>query len=250
MKKRTLFWAIACMALTTACGGQKPEQKAPTQSITTTETDPSTTYGLACDGCNDTIAVVLRDIDAAPDTFNILDAMRQRKVFGRPQIGDKLALVLNADDSTKADIVIDLEVLKGTWCYEVMPTLRRRPGMTEAQAKQMMEHMPDSLKEEMMEPREYGFTIKADNEMTPIGTAYRGQTSDEKGPFEYPKLKRYRQWRLVAGRLILTETRHDSLGNVTPTSSDTADLIRLHRDTLVLRFAEGDQKYYRKQVQN
>ena len=44
----------------------------------------------------------------------------------------------------------------------------------------------------------------------------------------------------------MSEGARDSLGNITVTNTDTAQLVLLHRDTLVLRFNEGEQGYYRK----
>ena len=233
------------LALTAACSSQHPQKEVTAQEAVA-DNDDTTVYGLACDGCTDTIIVVLRNIEGNPDTFNILEASRQRQIFGRPNIGDQLALVRNAEDSTVADLVIDLEELKATWCYEAKPTLRKRADISEQEVQRMLANMPAEEKEKMMTPREYGFQIKGDNEMMPVGLAYRAQTSDDESPFEYPPLKRYRQWRLNNGRLILTETQRDSLGNTHPVSSDTAELVLLAPDTLILRFADGERGYYRR----
>jgi hypothetical protein len=63
---------------------------------------------------------------------------------------------------------------------------------------------------------------------------------------EYPVLKRYREWHLFNGHLILNETMLDSLGNQQLVCSDTADFVLMRRDSLVLRFADGERSYYRK----
>jgi hypothetical protein len=39
----------------------------------------------------------------------------------------------------------------------------------------------------------------------------------------------------------------DSVGNILPVSSDTADLVLLRPDTLVLRFGDEVKGYYKKE---
>ena len=246
MRRQTLFILAIAAALLAACGKAKPVPA--TDEETTTDMQPgwpgdSTLYGLACDGCTDTLLVILTDTGNDPDTFNILNASRQQRVFGRPMIGDMLAILLNKDDHKTADIVIDLEELKGDWCYMVKPELRQRAGMT---GKVKEEVLPDTLLEELMQPREYGVSIKSGYTAQPIGRSYRAMTSDEESPVVYPPLKRYREWHIQNGRLVLTETRLDSLGNTHAMSSDTADFVLMRRDTLVLRFGSTEQGYYRK----
>ena len=80
----------------------------------------------------------------------------------------------------------------------------------------------------------------------PIGLVRQGNTTDDRSPVEYPVLKRYHEWRLLNGRLILNETRRDSLGEQQLVSSDTAEFVRLRLDSLVLRFNDGEHSYYRK----
>ena len=43
-------------------------------------------------------------------------------------------------------MVIDLDELKATWCYVVMPKMRPRDGMGRNAQNRMMAHMPDSIK--------------------------------------------------------------------------------------------------------
>ena len=98
---------------------------------------------------------------------------------------------------------------------------------------------------ELMQPREYGVEIKSEHIARPIGIT-RTMTSDEESPVVFPPLKRYREWRIFNGRLILNETTRDTLGTVTVTNSDTATFVLLRRDTLVLRFNDGEQGFYRR----
>lgn len=244
----TLTLFLATLLLTVACSGGSSsltgDDNTPTDSIGLLPGD-SMLYGLACEGCNDTIVVVLSDLSANPDTFDVLEASRNRMMFGRPMVGDEIALLVNSDDSTVADMVVDLEQLKGRWCYQVTPTLRPRAGMSEQQQKEFAGRMPDSIRRRVMQPREYGMELLPSWQARPIGLQ-RQRNNRGQSPVTYPKLKLYRQWHLLNGRLVLTQARlgqSDSLG----LQSDTADFVALRRDTLTLTFTDGKtQTYYRK----
>jgi len=248
MRLRAIILPSVCALLIGACSSQQPAKSEAANEVENKVTDDSTIYGLACDGCTDSIIVVLSNVENDPDTFSIIGAMQNHQCFGRPLIGDRLAVVRNAEDSTVADIVINLDGLMATWCYKVTPTLRKHAGMSDEENKRILAMMPDSIREALMVEREYGYQFKSDYSVQPIGMAFRATTSDEEGPLEYPSMKRYRQWRIHQGRLILTETKRDSLGNIKPIGSDTAQLVLMRRDSLVLRFADGDHSYYKKEV--
>lgn len=246
MKKTRSFLLFLSLFMMFSCGSK---QNPSTSTLIVAQQEiagDSTLYGLACDGCTDTILVILRDIKADPDTLNILNATRNHRIFGTLSIGDKVAVVLNRKDSAVADLVIDMESLRGKWCYEVMPTLRKRADMTEQVARQQFDELPDSLRDLLMMPREYGFHILGERNIKPVGRSIRTQTDDEESPVEYPVMKQYRDWHLYNGRLVLSETSSDSLGQQHITSNDTAKLVMLTPDTLVLRFADGTRGYYNK----
>lgn len=125
---------LALVALTMAfagCGGGKNGKDIDKVKVVNDVRLPgdSTFYGLACDGCTDSVLVVLPADDSDPVSFNIIGAMRDRKVFGRPKIGDMMAVVVNKSDRRKADMVIDVEELKGTWVYLSMPKMRKHAPM-------------------------------------------------------------------------------------------------------------------------
>lgn len=244
MKK--LLYLVLVIAAIASCGKKKEPQKEAEMSISTEVNvdGDSTVYGLACDGCTDTILVFLPRSGGDPDTFNILNASRRQHVFGHPMIGDRMAVVINPENPKVADLVIDLEELNGEWCYQVMPRLKERAGMTEAIKREML---ADSAIQQLMQPREYGFQIKSDYTARPIGSVYRTMSNDDESPIEYPTLKRYREWHIFNGRLVLNETTRDSLGNQVVTGRDTAEFVLMRRDTLVLRFADGERGYYRKE---
>ena len=242
------FWLVTVAAmLTVACGGKKENEAENSEYISMEQNEPgdSTVYGLACDGCSDTILVFLPWTGGDPDTIYILNATKEHQVFGRPMIGDKLAVVMNKENPKMADLVVDLEELKGEWCYLVKPQLRERAGMSETAQRHELREANDTMFKELMQPREYGVEIKSEHIARPIGIT-RTMTSDEESPVVFPPLKRYSEWRILNGRLILNETTRDTLGTVTVTNSDTATFVLLRRDTLVLRFNDGEQGFYRR----
>lgn len=247
MKKTTFFIVMSAVLLAIACGKKQEAAETTEEAIAPEQaTDDKTVYGLACDGCTDTILVLLRDIDGDPDTFDILDASRNQQVFGHAKIGDQMGVVLADDSSNVAAMVIDIDEMKGSWCYLVEPTLRKRADVSKEMEQEFLKKVPDSVMRRLMQPREYGFELRNDHQAQPIGIVRRGNTTDDRSIVEFPEAKRYREWKFLNGRLILNETRHDSLGNQQIIGSDTADLVMLRRDTLVLRFADKEQGYYRK----
>jgi len=239
--KQTLITVIFAALLIAACT-TRPQQTATSESIKgeAAHSGDSTIYGLACEGCTDSILVFLSFSGGDPDTFDIIAARQQHHVFGRPSIGDELAVVRNPEDSTRADLVINLERLKGEWCYLVTPKLKLPAGMQESAPP-----LPDSLRQKWLQPREYGFEIRNDYAARPIGVQRPGSV-DEQAPVEYPAVKRYREWRIFNGLLLLTETRRDSLGEQHAIDTDTAEIVLLRRDSLVLRFKDTEQSYYRR----
>ena len=99
----------------------------------------------------------------------------------------------------------------------------------------------------IMAPVEYCLKLKADN--TAQATGYRRNTSRNQSPAVYPDIHRYTEWRLFNGRLIL---HADTIAGFTQEGevpvTDTADIVVLRRDTLILRFGDKEQSYYRKIV--
>lgn len=232
--------------LVIGCGQNKTEEQiAEIQKQLTIEGD-TTIYGLACDGCNDTIIVYLQSpyMGSDPDTLNILEATRSHHIFGHPRIGDKVAIMRNDSDATVADIVIVIEDLQAEWCYKVRPSLRQRAGMDETN----LLTLPDSLRKRLFMEREYGIHLKSDGTALPIGMMRRGGTSDEESPVVYPELRRYFEWHIFNGQLVLQTSRTDSTGVKSFMVSDTADIVMITPDTLVLRFSDHEQAYYKRMV--
>ena len=245
--KNTLFISLFAAVMTTvlsACGGKDSktkEESVPADSlaysIVKKEKGDSTLYGLACDGCTDSVVVFLPYEGGDPVTYEIIDARRLGKVFGRPKIGDRLALLVNPDDKEEATLVINLDDLKGAWCNTFKPKFRDLEKMPRRLQRRMMADMPDSVKQKFLVPKEFGFEIKGTSTVTSIGSRQRAETSDEMSPVEYPNQKRYSEWRIYNGHLLLATKKH---------GIDTADIVLLRPDTLVLRFKDKEQGYYRK----
>lgn len=243
--KRTFIILTATAMLLGAChSGTQTEKNSTVYNETVTLEGDSTVYGLACDGCTDSILVYLPFSGGDPDTIDILNARVQRKVFGRPEVGDEVAFVLNASNKKVADLVINIDRLKGSWCYQVMPKLRRRLGASADSVVQLPPDFPDSLRKKWFQPREYGLELQRDNMVRPIGAQTRGR--EQQGPVEYPEMKRYREWHIYNGHLLLMETRRDTTGTRKIVSTDTTDIVVMRHDSLLLRFADHEQGYYRK----
>lgn len=243
--KRTIFFFLSAVLLTMACGNHTKQSngtEAENDSLAFILKGDSTVYGLVCDGCTDTILVFLPadNISADPDTFNILNATRRRHVFGELKVGDNIAVVRNSNDSTVADYVIDMESLLATWCYKVMPALRVRADMVGKNERQIVNNLPDSIRELLDIAREYSMQIKGDHSVTSRGFFRPGE--DENAIVQYPHVKRYGQWHLFNGRLLLKELAFDTLGNTYISNIDTAEFMLMRKDTLVLKFnSEGGQ---------
>lgn len=195
----------------------------------------STVYALAAAGSSDSVLVFLRlpYHGEDPDTIDVLGALQRRQVFGRAEVGDNVAILPGQGDSARCVIVT--EKLAGRWCYEVSPILRRKMGDGP---------LPERLQKLLEEKREYGMTMKLSGEVYTMG-AYPRQ-ADERTPVVWPHAKNYGRWALYNGRLVLSEVKRDTAGVATVIGTDTADFVRLRRDTLVLRFSDGERKYYRK----
>ena len=244
--KHFALYILAALVLA-ACSTSLPQQ--PTaNSRTMADSDDTTIYGLVCDGSNDTIIVFLHDpYDGTdPDTLNILEASRAQQVFGALRIGDKVAIIRDTADDKRASLVIVTQDLLGQWCYKVKPTLRRRVAMDSLATDSLISEQPDSIKRMLNTEVEYGVTLKIDSVAMPIGMGADRTYTDGAQLVEFPPLKRYRQWYIRDGKLLLTQMKLDSLGNTAPLSTDTATLVVLTPDTLVLRFPDGEQAYYKK----
>lgn len=211
----------------------------------------SAVYGLACDGCNDTIVVVLPEDNSDPVTYNIMEAKRRKRVLGKVQIGDRLCIVLNKKNKKKADVVVDIDKLAGIWCYIVMPKMRDAGQMSAKAQARMMNNMSDSLKETYLIPREYGFYLKRDCIASSVGYVDDNNALAQESPVEYPPLGYFTAWHLWNGMLVITSGTPSSKNNgqidVKSLQNDTCSIDYLYGDSLVLSSDGVSRSYYRKE---
>ena len=231
--KKALFLLFAC-SLLAACG-KKSHPQPHEQSISTFRNLPgdSAVYGLACDGSTDSILILLPLSGTDPDTFDIINAFQEHRLMGRPHIGDHLAVIVSNDSTREVLTTINMSTLTGQWNYMVTPTLRHRPDASRP--------LPDSIRQRLLAPREY--TLRLRNGGTAFAFGSYQHKSNSMSPVDYPTLKHYTHWHLYNGRLVLAT---DSARNETP---DTATIVLLRRDSLVLRFSDHEQAYYRHKQQ-
>ncbi len=209
-----------------------------------------TVYGLACEGCNDTVVVLLPNDGGDPVTYNILDATRRHKIRGNISIGDWIGVVLNPTDKTKADLVIDLDELKGIWCYIVMPKMRDFEHMSNRKQAQALAAMPDSVKQTYYIPREYGFWLRRRWQAQSVGYVQEKTSLEEESPVVYPALGYFTGWHIWNGYFVMVSGKPviDKDGNygVSELSYDTCSIDYLGNDSLVLSDRDGSRSYYRK----
>ena len=241
----TLFSLLVALALFVACGKGEDKQIQNEDVIlpkSYISVGDSMIYGLACDGCSDSVLVLLPDSGGDPVYYNILEARMNRKVFGRPSIGDNLAIMTDSLNPDVITMLVNIEKVKGTWYYYEMPHLRHHIAQQDSNAVNRMltpeqKERRDSFLRQYMVPREYVYTLKRDYTMVTSGGPPRNSSLDANTPVEYPKIKRYTEWHLHNGKLILTyggmpvSGGRDSVELV----NDTADFVLLRNDTMALR---------------
>lgn len=249
MKKFTLFILFIAAILCTSCNNhsQPTEEKQSTVGTSTSIEGDSTLYGLACHGCTDSVLIFLPGKGGDPVAYNILQANTQGRVIGRPQVGDWVAVIVNGEDSLKADMVIDLDQLKGTWVQLVRPTLRERLVIEGGNVP----HEPDdsTLIQKLMRPVEMGFSLKRHYSAQAIGRRY-GLSSTENSPVIYPVPRNYTGWHVINGQLVLTVEEQSADTTAVPkTENDTASFVMMLKDSLVLKFGDEVKHYYRRHEQ-
>ncbi len=242
--------ACFCFALALASCNTKEMKDEEVPFLTQRMKGDSAVYGLACDGCNDTVIVMLPETMGDPKTYNVYEAKRKGHVLGKIQIGDKLCVMLNKKDSTKADLVVDMNDLMGIWCYIVMPRLRDAGKMTAGQERAMMNNMSDSLKEIYLIPREYGFYLKPDWQAQSVGYVNDDNSLADESPVVFPSLGFFTGWHLWNGQLMIASGTPEFGKNgqikIKDTHYDTCAIDYLNDDSLVLSSDGVSRSYYKK----
>lgn len=230
------------MTVMASCGGKADNSASADESgiVEYRENAPgdSTLYGLACDGCNDSMVVILPYAGGNPDTFDIVRATRRNMIYGQPRIGCRMALNINPKNRREAWQVIVLDDIEQQWSIKVMP--------------EIIGEQPDSVVKQLMVPHEYSYLLKSNNQMRTIGNIYPAGTSDEQKPVEYPTITQYNKWSIYNGKLILAfdmqniiTADNDTLQPNASIVSDTAEIVYMTADSLVLRINNKQKEFYR-----
>lgn len=255
MKASYIFLsALFCLAFALASCNTKEIKDEDTPALTQRLKGDQAVYGLACDGCNDTVIVLLPETMGDPITYNIFDAKRKGRVLGKIQIGDQLCVVRNKKDSTKADLVVDMNKLMGIWCYIVMPKLRNADQMTASETRAEMNNMSDSLKAIYLIPREYGFYLKPDWQAQSVGYVDDNNSLADESPVVYPGLGYFTAWHMWNGQLLI-ESGTPKFGKagqvkVSDLHYDTCSVDYLTDDSLILSGDGVSKGYYKKNSVN
>ena len=255
-RTKAIFAAWGLIALMAACVQKESEKPLPEPTSEgklnreqLLEGD-STIYGLACEGCNDSVVILLPGDGSDPVTYNIIDAHRHNRVMGRLKVGDWIGLMRNPTDSTVADFVLNLDELKGTWCYVVMPKWRDATNMTPQAQAILEESMPDSVKKEFFVPREYGFSLKRQWTAQSVGYVRKSPLEDQ-SPVVYPRLLYFTEWHILNCRLVMTSREYQKKDDseemeLAGYRNDTCDVVFLSGDSLVLASDGESRGYYRR----
>lgn len=251
MRASLIFLSVLfCLTLTLTSCNTKEIKDEETPALTQRVKGDQGIYGLACNGCNDTVVVMLPETMGDPVTYNILDAKRKGRILGKIQIGDRLCVMLNKKDPTKADLVVDMDKLMGIWCYIVMPKMRNADNMSTSQERAMISNMSDSLKAIYLIPREYGFYLKPDWQAQSVGYIDDNNSLAEESPVVYPALGYFTGWHLWNGELMIESgtpkfNRNGQI-KVADLHNDTCSIDYLDDDSLVLSSDGVSRSYYKK----
>ena len=234
---------LLILGLSVTLGGCR-KQRSPVPDETDNEPvnikDNTMVYGLSCDGSSDSV-IVLWPFGGDPVSYSCIDAKRQGCIIGKPQIGDWVGIMVNPEDTTEASFVINLDQLKGTWTYPVLPVMKELGQMSKRMQHRMMKNLPDSVKQTYFIPREYGFTLKRGNDAQAVGRIMRSNTLEDDSPVLYPEVRNYRKWYTCNGKLLLVsydymmqgkEEEQRTRSNV---AIDTLEFVYMDNDSLILK---------------
>ena len=252
--KSKLFAVISAVLLTvTACSNKDKRGSDPKSGHTNDEMKmigDKTVYGLACEGCNDSTILLLPNDGSDPIKYDIIDAHNKKRVLGNIHVGDWIGVVLNKQDKHVADEVVNLDELKGIWCYVVMPKMRNYENMSKKLQKRIMKNMPDSVKQTYLVPREYGFWLKRQWTAQSVGYVSSQSSLEDESPVVYPQLGYFTGWHIWNGKLVVVSAtpvfnKNNTITTINP-RNDTCNIDYLGEDSLVLSDSDGARSYYRK----
>ena len=195
LKTTSLFVLLPMFLLFIACGKTEimQEMKETTNIKSYVSKGDTMLYGLACDGCSDSVLVFLPDSGGDPINYSILEARLNHQVFGRPRIGDRMAVLVDTANPKALMLAINMEQVNGTWYYEEMPQPRHRTAVPSSNTNEGEQQMSeedrqrrDSFIQTYMVPREYSYTFKRDQTVNTQGGPPRSSSLDRNTPVEYP----------------------------------------------------------------
>ncbi|WP_116615693.1 hypothetical protein [Hallella colorans] len=215
----------------------------------------STVYGLACKGSSDDAILLLPADGSDPVRYDIVLATRRNKVLGSINTGDRIALVPNKKHANVADMVINLDELKGVWCYMVMPQMRQDSYEQEQVQDRTKDSMADSLALSLFVPLEYGFWLKSQGEAASVGYIRELNALADESPVIYPSLDYFIKWQIWNGKFILASgkpkyDKDNTVDGFTDIRYDTCSIDFLSHDSLALTDRNGTRCYYRKKDAN
>ena len=205
----------------------------------------SSIYGLACEGCTDSVLVLLPTDGSDPVKYDIINASHTHNVLGTPHIGDAMEVVLNKKNKNVADRIINIDELMGTWCYIVMPKMRDFSTLSKSSLRKILLNMPDSIKQTYFIPREYGFSLKQQYTAGSIGYIREANSLEEESPVVYPRMSLYTKWHLWNGRILLIRVEYNEK-NKPIEYLDTCNIDYLQNDSLILSADGVSRGYYRR----
>ena len=177
----------------------------------------------------------------------------QGKIIGKPQIGDWIAVMRNPSDTLEATFIVNLDQLKGTWTYPVMPVMKELQNMSKRMQRRMMATISDSVKQTFFVPREYGFTLKRSQQAQAVGRVMRNNTLEDDSPVVYPEVKNYVKWHAWNGRLLLVSAKRKAAGNKDAEANvkpiievDTMSFVHMDDDSLIVSLHGTTYGFHRK----
>lgn len=211
----------------------------------------STVYGLACKGSSDDAILLLPADGSDPVRYDIVSATRKNKVLGSVNTGDRIALVPNKKRANVADMVINLDELRGVWCYMVMPRMRQDGHEQEQARGRAKDSMADSLSLSLLVPLEYGFWLKSQGEAASVGYIRELNALADGNPVTYPSLDYFVKWQIWNGKFVMASGRpkydkDNTVEGYTDIKYDTCSIDFLSHDSLALTDRNGTRGYHRK----
>lgn len=228
---RDLLLVCLLVALFSCTGNRMADSDGLDSLVLENAPGDSTLYGLACEGCNDSVVVILPYDLSNPQTYNITLAWKNHNIYGFPEIGDNIAVILSQDDSTMAEKVIVTDRIIGAWYYDIKPTIHKPAALTDAQFERMKvrleKHLTDSARDSIFKPIVCEFAFNSNKTFSMNGMRQIKERKEQSNlsliDYEHPTM--YKEWSLWNGKLLLKQRER---------YVDTFEIKSLRNDSMVL----------------